>query len=587
MDSDFVDAEFVHGKEIEKIKKKKEAILDCLKSVEDPDLKKNIVELNFVRNLRIREAESGKYTVEFDLNLTTPACPVKDELLAECQQRLATHEWIEQTNINTTFVSFNRQGEEQTREKKKKKKIENVIVVYSCKGGVGKSFFSVNFSFYLKKKGASVGLLDADINGPSLPTLLPFGHQYARFKSVPRGSGKIFYEGEPGKREASVKLVGSGEWQGDEVSGCDADGRSVHIGDGFQEDRLQEDRLQEDRLQEDRLREDPLQEDLLIEPLLHRGVKLMSYAYIKNQKNLGFASFRGPILNELIKEFINQVDWGVLDYLIIDLPPGTNDIHLNLFDSEEIDGVVMVTTPNDLSINDVKKGISMCTHFNVPIVGLIINMNSFICDGCEKRHLLFNNCNVEELKGEFNNVYEMPFHPLLSKNVYSDEQTGERNFPFIISFGDDHQLVQLLEKVFQSLTREMAMIKFQHKLNLPSIQIYKKKFLQLSFDSIDSKFVFSDDVLVCHVRDVRLGCPCDLCRGVEKKKKKKKKKMQNGNNLYVKEIVKLGIYNVKIVWSDLHVSVYSYSHLKNLFLGARLPGGNSLCRAGRGDSFEW
>ncbi|KMZ86639.1 hypothetical protein PVBG_04975 [Plasmodium vivax Brazil I] len=518
MDSDFVDAEFVHGKEIEKIKKKKEAILDCLKSVEDPDLKKNIVELNFVRNLRIREAESGKYTVEFDLNLTTPACPVKDELLAECQQRLATHEWIEQTNINTTFVSFNRQGEEQTREKKKKKKIENVIVVYSCKGGVGKSFFSVNFSFYLKKKGASVGLLDADINGPSLPTLLPFGHQYARFKSVPRGSGKIFYEGEPGKREASVKLVGSGEWQGDEVSGCDADGRSVHIGDGFQEDRLQEDRLQEDRL-----REDPLQEDLLIEPLLHRGVKLMSYAYIKNQKNLGFASFRGPILNELIKEFINQVDWGVLDYLIIDLPPGTNDIHLNLFDSEEIDGVVMVTTPNDLSINDVKKGISMCTHFNVPIIGLIINMNSFICDGCEKRHLLFNNCNVEELKGEFNNVYEMPFHPLLSKNVYSDEQTGERNFPFIISFGDDHQLVQLLEKVFQSLTREMAMIKFQHKLNLPSIQIYKKKFLQLSFDSIDSKFVFSDDVLVCH----------------------------------------------------------------NLFLGARLPGGNSLCRAGRGDSFEW
>ncbi|GAB66563.1 hypothetical protein PCYB_093480 [Plasmodium cynomolgi strain B] len=536
-----------------KNKKKKEAILDCLKTVIDPDLKKNIVELNFVRNLKIKETDTGKYAVDFDLNLTTPACPVKDELLAECQQKLASHEWIEQTNINTTFLSFNEYGEEQTREKKNKK-IENVIVVYSCKGGVGKSFFSVNFSFYLKKKGASVGLLDADINGPSLPTLLPFGHSYARFKSAPLRGTKIFYEREADKREASVELTEKGAV--DEPSGYDTDRRAAH-----QDDRPLEDRLPEDRL---------------IEPLLHRGVKLMSYAYIKNQKNLGFASFRGPILNELIKELINQVDWGVLDYLIIDLPPGTNDIHLNLFESENIDGVIMITTPNDLSINDVKKGINMCNHFNVPIVGLVINMNSFICDACEKNHLLFNNCDMKQLKESFNNVYEVPFHSLFSKNVYLDDQTGERNFPFITSF-EDHHLVHLLENVFQSLTREISMIKFQDKLNLPSVQIYKKNFLQLSFDSIDNKFVFSDDVLVCHVKDIRL---------FGKKEKKKKKKIQDGN-LYVKEIVKLGIYNVKIVWSDMHVSVYSYSYLKHIFLSLRLPGGNALCGAGRSASFEW
>ncbi|EUD67135.1 hypothetical protein C922_02285 [Plasmodium inui San Antonio 1] len=574
MDSDFIDEEFVHGKEIEKIKKKKEAILDCLKSVLDPDLKKNIVELNFVRNLRIKETDGGNYVVDFDLNLTTPACPVKDQLLAECQKKLATHEWIEETNINTTFLNYNQHGEEQEEEKKKNRKIENVIVVYSCKGGVGKSFFSVNFSFYLKKKGASVGLLDADINGPSLPTLLPFGHSYARFKSVQRRSGKIFYErGEMGKRESPMEEMtekGVGDREGENgggkinhISSYDADRHAVH--------------------HSDRLPEDRLLEEFLIEPLLHHGVKLMSYAYIKNQKNLGFASFRGPILNELIKEFIDQVDWGVLDYLIIDLPPGTNDIHLNLFESEDIDGVIMITTPNDLSINDVKKGINMCNHFNVPIVGLVINMSSFICDGCEKKHLLFNNCDLKELKEAFNNVYEVPFHSLLSKNVYHDDQTGERHFPFIISF-EDHHLIHMLENIFQSLTREIAMIKFMHKLNLPSIQIYKKNYLHLSFDSIDNKFVFSDDVLVCHIKDVRRKCPCDICSVLEKKKKKKK--IHDGS-LYVKEIVKLGIYNVKIVWSDMHVSVYSYTYLKHIFLNLRLRGGNTLCGAGSRASLEW
>ncbi|CAA9988313.1 conserved protein, unknown function [Plasmodium knowlesi strain H] len=570
MDSDFIDEEFVHGKEIEKIKKKKEAIVDCLKSVQDPDLKKNIVELNFVRNLKIKENDNGKYVVDFDLNLTTPACPVKDELLAECQDKLRSYEWIEETNINTTFLNFNEHDEEEKWKKKKNRKIENVIVVYSCKGGVGKSFFSVNLSFYLKKKGATVGLLDADINGPSLPTLLPIGHSYAKFKSAPRRSSKIFYEGETGKRESCVEELTE---EGVNHSGGEDGEDEVDDPKRDKEDRG-------DVHQYDRLLEDPL-----IEPLLYRGVKLMSYAYIKNQKNLGFASFRGPILNELIKEFINQVDWGVLDYLIIDLPPGTHDIHLNLFESEDIDGVIMITTPNDLSINDVKKGISMCNYFNIPIVGLVVNMNSFICDGCEKNHQLFNNCDLNQLKEEFNNVYEIPFHPLLSKNVYHDDQTGERHFPFIISFEDDHHLVHLLEKVFQSLTREIAMIKFQHKLNLPSIQIFKKNYLQLSFDSIDNKFVFSDDVLVCHVKDVRRKCPCDICKMLGKKKKKKNK-IQDGN-LYVKEIVKLGIYNVKIVWSDMHISVYSYSHLKHIFLTSRLSGGNALCRTGGSASFEW
>ncbi|ETW17880.1 hypothetical protein PFFVO_03216, partial [Plasmodium falciparum Vietnam Oak-Knoll (FVO)] len=179
MDSDLIDEEFVYGQKIGKIKKKKELILDTLKSVIDPDLKKNIVELNFVRNLKINEDEKGeKYFVEFDLNLTTPACPVKDDLLRECKEKLGLFEWIHDININITFINFNE------KRGNNKNKIENIILIYSCKGGVGKSFFSVNFSYYLKKKGASVGILDADINGPSLPTLLPFDYEYVKFKVV-------------------------------------------------------------------------------------------------------------------------------------------------------------------------------------------------------------------------------------------------------------------------------------------------------------------------------------------------------------------------------------------------------------------
>ncbi|GAW81055.1 hypothetical protein, conserved [Plasmodium gonderi] len=689
MDSDFIDEEFVFGKDVEKIKKKKEIILDCLKSVIDPDLKKNIVELNFVRNLKINEKENGKYVVEFDLNLTTPACPVKDELLAECKQKLTMYEWIQDTYINTTFIYLNQNDvfdEEEKKAKKKKKKIENIILVYSCKGGVGKSFFSVNFSFYLKKKGASVGLLDADINGPSLPTLLPFERTYAKFKSVKRKTNKIFYESERRnskheqahlfKREEnhdkydnhdnrdkydnhdnqtlhhihepkqqdqgykeSVKLqrkqgthpsdftvsndrtdtnaifeldntfTGShiysqknyahSNYRGEEgrspsprgkkekqnlanvsVQNGMRVGEAVDAGEVSEVGKVNEANEARDAEMHDDCEERPL----LIEPLLYKDVKLMSYSYIKNKKNLGFSSFRGPVLNELIKEFINNVDWGILDYLIIDMPPGTNDIHLNLFESEHIDGVIMITTPNDLSINDVKKGINMCTYFNIPIIGLIINMNSFICDSCEKRHQLFNNCDLTELKGTINNVYEIPFHSLFSKNVYYNNETEEKTFPFILSF-EKHYLIDTLECIFQAITREISMQKFHHTLNLPSIEIYKKYYIQLSFDSIENKFVFSDDVFICHVKDVRLKCTCDICKTSEKKKKKKK--IIQNSNLHVKEIVKLGIYNVKIVWSDMHISVYSYAYLKHIFQKKRLSSHTSYCHTARNATLEW
>ncbi|EAA15185.1 nucleotide-binding protein, partial [Plasmodium yoelii yoelii] len=630
MDSDIIDEEFVYGKNIEKIKKKKELILDCLKEINDPDLKRNIVELNFVRNLKIKENKNGKYDIEFDLNLTTPACPVKDELLSECKKKLNTYDWIEDININITFFSFNENDR-----KKNIKKIENIILVYSCKGGVGKSFFSVNFAYYLKKQGATVGLLDADINGPSLPTLLPFDHSYAKFKALKKKkkngiNNKIFYEQEKInniidqdqnhtflKKESfqenyffdktknimknlnNVNLIDERHDENFKLR----ENNNNKIYSGLFESYTNEDNENEEKKNDiiDSQKENnddekeergdyKEEEDItipLIEPLIYKNVKLMSYAYIKDKQKLGFASFRGPILNELISEFVHNVNWGVLDYLIIDMPPGTSDIHLNLFESEHIDGIIMITTPNDLSINDAEKGINMSNYFNIPIICLIINMNYFICDNCDKKHYIFNNCDIKSLQKKISKIYEFPFHPLVSKNVYNntdfdhvesvDKEKGckfsdekDCKFPFILS-SENHYLIQKLEEIFENATREISIIKYNHTLNLPSIQIYNKYYIQLSFDSIQNKYVFSDDVLTCNSKDIRLKCACDICTNLKKNNPQKKKNIKKyifNHNIYVKEIIKLGAYNVKFIWSDDHFDnpfVCSYYSFFNFF----------------------
>ncbi|CRH00157.1 conserved Plasmodium protein, unknown function [Plasmodium relictum] len=617
MDSDIIDEEFIYGKNIEKIRKKKELILDCLKYVVDPDLKKNIVELNFIRNLKIHENEKSKYIVEFDLNLTTPACPVKEDLISECKKQLSSYEWIEKININTTFINF-------YDKKKNNNKIENIILIYSCKGGVGKSFFSVNFSFYLKKKGASVGLLDADINGPSLPTLLPFDHTYAKFKRIrkKKTKNKIFYEKEKRNEKTGSDIIKKESLEDMHLFGTNLNNeKSLEQGELrkhmkekrnnnetnkyiHNESKIKNsindyichldntinnniysndcDSYDKENKESSDGKNDDEDNSSMIEPLVYNDVKLMSYAYIKNKHNLGFASFRGPILNELIKEFLNNVNWGILDYLIIDMPPGTNDIHLNLLESENIDGIIMISTPNDLSVNDVEKGINMCNYFNIPIISLIINMNYFVCDNCDKKHYIFNNSNIESLKKKVNNVYEIPFHSLLSKNVYYNNDDNQKKFPFILAY-ENHFLIDELEYIFQNIIREISILKYNHTLNLPSLQIYNKNYIQLSFDTMENKYVFSEDVLICHIKTIRLKCKCDIC----KLKKKNGKKVLLDYNLYVKEIIKLGIYNVKIIWSDQHVSIYSYAYLKHIFQKKRLSNSSVYCQSNNNINYEW
>lgn len=673
MDCDLIDEEFIYGRNIEKIKRKKELILDSLRNVVDPDLKKDIVELNFIRNLQIVEKENKKYDVEFDLNLTTPACPVKEELVEECRKNLDTFDWVESLKIHQTFENFEsgRNGEDD--KETSPNKIENVILIYSCKGGVGKSFFSVNFSFYLKKKGASVGILDADINGPSLSTLLPFDFKYAKFEEVKENE-----RGQRRQKQKTEKIF----YENDGVLNTEEEQEFVinNNTENINRDSVFFNLKKENGNDANGANDaDEMKREVLIEPLIFKGVKLMSYSYIKNKGDLGFAPFRGAILNELIHEFINHVNWGVLNYLIIDMPPGTSDMHLNLMDGKtHIDGTIIITTPNELAINDVQKSINMCNYFNIPIISLIVNMSYFICDNCNKKHYIFNSAsvkqvkniersdstsaksarektkvkskyssscssssgrsisnsssgkergrseektkggkkkkkkekeeeeekeqeeeeekeqeeeedeegsgdNLEKLKRQVSKVHEIPFHPLFAKNVYY--RNGEKKFPFLLAY-DDHFLIKHLENVFENIVREISILKNNDKCVIPSLQVYKKHFLQLSFDTVKNRFVFSEDVLISHIRNIRMKCKCEICK-LKNKKLHKQSSLWNPN-ISVKEIKQLGVYNVKIIWSDNHISVYSYSYLKHLFMKINQTATKKIpCYDATHEQFDW
>lgn len=318
----------------------KEGVLDALRPIQDPDLRRSIVDLGFIKNLDIKRG-----TVRFDLELTTPACPVKDQLKASCEDAVKALVGVEQVEVTMTAQTRGTSAEQ----RKVLENVKNVIAVASGKGGVAKSTTAVNIALGLKESGALVGILDADIYGPSIPTMVEI-------------------EQEP-----------------------------------------------------------TLNADKRINPAIGLGMKIVSMDFFMPPGRA--AILRGPMVSGYVTQFLNNVEWGELDYLIIDYPPGTGDIQLTLSQHAPITGAVITTTPQDISLIDVRKAVAMFETTKIPILGVVETMSYFICDGCNKRHEIFRSGGGERISGRFGVPFlgRIPIDPLVAK-------CGDDGHPIVVEY---------------------------------------------------------------------------------------------------------------------------------------------------------
>ena len=289
-----------------------ETVLAALRTVMDPDLKKDLVTLGMIQDLKISDGN-----VFFRVVLTTPACPVKAKLEAECRSVVEALAGVKSVEVKMdSEVRARRTGGASGPGVQGMNPIEgvaHVIAVSSGKGGVGKSTVAVNLATALAMEGARVGLMDADVYGPNVPTMMGVTEQ-------------------------------------------------------------------------PRILNHPEKGELFLPPLAHQ-VKVMSMGFlIQNDQPV---VWRGPMLHSVVNQFCHKVEWGKLDYLVIDMPPGTGDVQLSLAQLVPVSGAVMVSTPQEVAMQDVRKAFHMFEKVRIPILGIVENMSYFKCDGCEKPHFLF------------------------------------------------------------------------------------------------------------------------------------------------------------------------------------------------------
>ena len=358
-----------------------EAILKALSNVQEPDLGKDLVTLNMVKDVQINGND-----VSFTIVLTTPACPMKDMMHTASENAvklLVNKEANVQVNFTANTTSTRKENLQIL------SGVKNIIAVVSGKGGVGKSTVSANIALALAEGGASVGLMDADIYGPSVPIM--FGVRGAR---------------------PLMK---------------DIDGKGYIV------------------------------------PLEKYGIKLMSIGLLVDEKNA--VVWRGPMASSAIKQFVTEVDWGPLDYLIIDMPPGTGDIHLTLMQTVPVTGVVIVTTPQAVALADAKKGIAMFgqAQINVPIIGLAENMAYFTpTELPDNKYYLFGKEGGKKLAEEYDLAFlgQIPL-------VQSIREGGDEGVPAMV--GTDEISKQAFRNITAQAVRNIAI----RNAGVPATQVIK------------------------------------------------------------------------------------------------------------------
>lgn len=347
-----------------------EDILKALGNVQEPDLGKDLVTLNMVKDILI-----DNNNVSFTVVLTTPACPMKDLIKNACENAvkiLVNKEASVTVNFTSNTTSMRKDN------KNILSGVKNIIAVVSGKGGVGKSTVASNLALALSDGGAKVGLMDADIYGPSVHIM--FGV---------RGERPMMREGEGGKG--------------------------------------------------------------MIVPLERYGIKLMSIGLLVDEKQA--VVWRGPMVSSAIRQFVSDVDWGELDYLVIDMPPGTGDIHLTIVQTVPVTGVIVVTTPQLVALADAKKGIAMFNQaqLKVPVIGLVENMSYFTpAELPDNKYYIFGKQGGKKLADE----YDIPFLGEIPL-IQSIREGGDSGVPAMMS--DDMVSKQAFIDFAANATRGIAM----------------------------------------------------------------------------------------------------------------------------------
>jgi len=442
-------------------------VLKQLSRIQDPDLGKDIVAAGFIKELTIND-QSG--TVTFTLELTTPACPIKDQFKADAESYVGELPWVKSV---TATLSASTGPSPFQQASNGLKKVATILAVSSCKGGVGKSTVAVNLAYTLKKLGAKVGIMDADIYGPSLPVMVSPVFEQVEYNA-----------------------------------------------------------------------------DNLIVPLEYEGVKLMSFGFV--QRGGQAAVMRGPIVSNVLNQLLTTTDWGELDYLVVDMPPGTGDIQLTLCQLVNITAAVIVTTPQKLSFIDVVKGIQMFDKVNVPCVAVVENMSYFICNHGE-RYEPFGRGARDKLVKQFGiqNTFTLPISEALS----ASSDTGR---PFILQHPDSEAASEYAS-LGASVVQEISKIKFSGVLDKPEVT-YEAESNILDIKVPGARSPLSRGL---NPADVRRKCKCAACVDEYTQAQILLPEMVS-ESIKPLSILPVGNYAVSIQWSDGHPSLFPYKALLDI-----------------------
>jgi Mrp family chromosome partitioning ATPase/DUF971 family protein len=426
-------------------------ILNALKGIIDPDFNKDIVSLGFVKNICI----DGD-NVSFEIELTTPACPVKDAFRKKAEEAVQSIAGI--NNVFVTMTSAKRPQQKSVTAQSALQNVQSIIAISSCKGGVGKSTMAAHLATELAARGFKVGLVDTDIYGPSIPSLF--------------------------------------------------DLKNVTITTNAKQQLI---------------------------PIEKSGLKIMSFGFLIGDAP---AVMRGPIVSQYIQQILHNTAWGELDYLFVDMPPGTGDIQLTITQTVQLAGAVIVTTPQTLSLIDVTRGILMFEKVNVPILGLIENMSYFLCDHCEHKHYIFGKNTSRSLNERFG-IELLAEFPLMKQMAA----------PIEGSKGND-LIRQAADKVVMSLGKS---------------SIDPKQIPDIKMDQNNITLTWAEgNTLSVSNRALRLSCQCALCVN----EMTGEKMLEEGHikqDIAAKEIIPLGNYAIGITWNDGHSSgIYPYKNIREL-----------------------